>query len=530
VNLFILFFNFFQKQLFNLHFLMCLDQTEASRREFLKMVGAFSLIDEGSFDTTQLSDKEKDKQEKMPKIYDLIIVGAGTAGMPCAIEAAARGRQVLVIEKADRVGGTLPLTGGHMSAGGTQHQHREGIQDSIEAHFAEVMQISNQTAPPELVRLAVTEAPRTIDWLDSLGFEFAPESPRIVYGHVPYHVARTQYGKDAGKSILKVILPLWDKYIANGHITIKLEHRLEKILLDQGEVKGVTVSFRDNIEKYFGKKTVLTTGGYAANSALFSQFHPQHPRLISTAAPTSTGEAIQIAQEIGAQFWNADKHISSLGGIEEMPQTGKADFWSAWAMVFTTSYRPAREVYVNALGQQFMDETNPDPDYRERKLAQQLDKKMWCIFDEKSLMQKDAMNIVPKWSVDQLKMKALEGKCCWQADTLAELAQKSGLPVAAFEETIRYHNQKVATNETTLPAINEGPFYALLTYATSLISFGGLAVNAQLEVLDTQHNRIKNLYAAGEILGAGATTGNAFCGGMLVTPALSFGRWLGQHL
>jgi fumarate reductase flavoprotein subunit len=69
-----------------------------------------------------------------------------------------------------------------------------------------------------------------------------------------------------------------------------------------------------------------------------------------------------------------------------------------------------------------------------------------------------------------------------------------------------------------------------LSYTSSLISFGGLCVNKDLQVIDNQGNPIKGLYAAGEALGAAATSGNAFCGGMLITPALSFGRMLGRKL
>ena len=126
--------------------------------------------------------------------YDIIIIGAGTAGMPCAIEAAQRGASVLVIEKDDKIGGTLHLSGGHMSAGGTRPQVRLGIEDSVEKHYADVVEISKNTANDVLIRKAIAEAPHTIDWLDDLGFDFAPESPRLIYGHVPYTVARTHYG------------------------------------------------------------------------------------------------------------------------------------------------------------------------------------------------------------------------------------------------------------------------------------------------------------------------------------------------
>ena len=506
-----------------------------NRRKFLKSMGGITA-------TVTLGRELLAQKIIRSPDYDLIVVGAGTAGMPCAIAAAEKGSRVLVIEKADRVGGTLHYTGGQMSAGGTRHQAARGIVDFADEHYKEVMQISKNTAVPYIVKLATDEAPKTIDWLDGLGFEFAADSPRIVYGHVPYSVARTQYGKDAGESIFKVIEPLWNRYVAAGNITLMLNTQLKELVVADGAVVGVRVQRNpsagvlDGLQTKTAKNTVLTTGGYANNALLFAQKHPKHPRLISTAAPGSTGEGIVIAEKAGAKFWNADAHISSLGGIEIEPNSGHADFWTAWAMVFTTSYRPAREIYVNDAGQRFMDESNPDPDYRERAVADQPQKRFWVVFDEAAL-NATAMTVVPKWTIDKIKSESKKGKCAWVAGSVAELAAKTGLPAAALQATVAQYNLFCRTKidaeygrKDLTNAVESGPFYAILTYATSLISFGGLAVNAQLQVLDVRNKPIANLYAAGEILGAGATTGNAFCGGMLVTPAISFGRILGNKL
>ena len=107
--------------------------------------------------------------------YDVIIVGAGTAGIPVAIFAARRGGRVLLLDAAPRIGGTLFLSTGQMSAAGTQLQQAKGIEDSAELHFDDVMRISQNTADAELVRLAVNEAAPTFDWLMEGGFEPFPE-------------------------------------------------------------------------------------------------------------------------------------------------------------------------------------------------------------------------------------------------------------------------------------------------------------------------------------------------------------------
>lgn len=466
--------------------------------------------------------------------WDVIIVGAGTAGMACAITAAEHEAKVVVIEKASDIGGTLHITGGHMSAAGTRRQQEKGIDDSPDRHFDDVMRISRGTADPVLVRLAVDEAPHTIDWLDDLGFPFAPETPALVYGHEPYSVPRTYWGVEAGKSILQTIRPLWDRHVASGRITVLLEHELTELVGNNKRVVGVVVQGPNGAIQLRGAAIVLTTGGYAANPSFFAEVTPGRPRLISTARQTSTGDGILIARRVGAQFRGADKYLATLGGIELEPGSGRADWWTAWALVFSPAYRMPREIYVNLHGRRFIAEDEPSPDRRERALLEQPGHKFWCVFDEAALA--DGETIVRQWNAAQLRTEAAKGKVIWSADTLEELARRAGIDADGLIQTVSSYNRAVSRGNDPLGRthlthpIERPPFYALLTYGTSLISFGGIAVDGRLRVLDKQAKPIPGLYAAGEILGAAATSGQAFCGGMLLTPSLSFGRLLGRWL
>lgn len=507
------------------------------RRTFTEQLSTLGLLSLG------MTDLDWGKSLAQIENYDLIIAGAGTAGIPCAIAAAENGAKVLLVEKSDQVGGTLHISGGHMSGGGTKRQKAMGIEDSPQAHYEDVIRICRDTADRRLVQIAVEEAPKTLDWLDELGFEFAPESPRIVYGHVPYQVARTYYGKEAGKSILKAILPLLEKYIQKGDIRLLLQHSLTGLVKEKNVFIGVKVQ-SEGKEKYFkAKHIVLATGGYAANTALFAKLHSGHSRLLSTAALTSQGDGIQLATSHKAAFRWADKHISSLGGVELEPGSGRVDFWTSWAMLFTTAYRPPREVYVNADARRFMKEDEDDPDIRERIISKQKGECFWAIFDEKGLTEPDEKTgqtpspILIRWSLEQIKAEAQKGKALWQANDLDELAKKTGLPSVQLNQTIDNYNRCVADNldeyfgrKYLFKKIENPPFYALKSYCSSLISFGGLHINENFQVLDKKGKTIEGLYAIGEIIGAAATSGNAFCGGMLITPAMSFGRILGKRL
>jgi fumarate reductase flavoprotein subunit len=293
------------------------------------------------------------------------------------------------------------------------------------------------------------------------------------------------------------------------------------------------ISFKTQNSKFI----ILTTGGYGSNHEFFKKVTPSDwTRLVSTAQETSTGDGIIAAMAVGAKFHNADKHTATLGGLELEPNSGRTDFWKNWARVSNSIDRKPREIYVNAHARRFMDENEPDPDTREKAVEAQPDKKMWLIFDEKALYDEGGC-IVPQWAPEKLKQEAQNQKAVWVADTIEQLAIQIGLDEATLTNTVNDFNDCVVNQNdinfgrTHLQnAISEGPFYAILTYCFSLVTFGGLATNADLQVLDTDNRPMPNLYAAGEILGGGVTCGNAFVGGMFVTPALSFGRYLGQKL
>jgi len=143
---------------------------------------------------------------------------------------------------------------------------------------------------------------------------------------------------------------------------------------------------------------------------------------------------------------------------------------------------------------------------------------------------------VPFWGTDGLRAAAREGGVAWVGDTLAELAERAGIDPDALEKTVQRFNAEAPVGDDPFGRrrgshlITDGPFYAIRNVATMFISFGGLVVDSELRVVDEAGSPVPGLYAAGEIIGAGTTTGNAFCGGMLLTPALTFGRRLGRSL
>jgi fumarate reductase flavoprotein subunit len=474
---------------------------------------------------------------------DVLIAGAGSAGIPCAIRAAQRGLTVLMIEKDSEAGGTLHITAGHLSAAGTQLQKEKSIEDSPGEHWKDIQRISRNTADEIITHKAVQLAPSTIDWLQRCGYVFHEKTPAIFFGHEAYGKPRTYFGADdyfggpimqPGKAVLKALLPLFEELVNDGKIRLHTRHSLVKINTEGTRVVSVEAKTGNTIKKFSAKNYVLTTGGYAANPDFFASHHPGK-KLISTARHTSTGDGIIAAMQAGGIFHNAEKYMATLGGIEYLPGSGRVDFWQAWAKVSNSHDRKPREIYVNEHGLRFMNEHDLTVDERERIVMQQPNQRFFVVFSETAL--EAGPPLISQWNILKFKEEAQKEKCCWTADSIEMLAHKINVPVENFINTVKIFNDCVDNKSDSLfgrtcleHKIEGPPYYAVLVYASSLLSFGGIKVNEQLQVIHQSGAAFTNLFAAGEILGAGATSGNAFCGGMLLTPAISFGKWLGENI
>jgi len=467
----------------------------------------------------------------MSEQFDLIVVGAGTAGLPCAYEAATRGVRVLVLEKSEEIGGTLHLSGGHMSAAGTRRQRERGLSDTVEAHIADVMRISRGTARPDLVRLAATLAPETVDWLDTQGFVFAPETPRLVYGHEPYSVPRTYYGPDEARSILAVLRRLVEPLLQPDAIDLRLETVLTGFIYEDGRVTGVRYAGRGGVGEARAPAVVLATGGYGAAPDLFAELDGWP--LVTAARETSTGDGLRLARELGAAIVGQGMFIPTFGGLPAPDNPGRVVWHDRPRLV--AAERPPWEIYVTRAGQRFVAEDTSSIDAKERALCSVPDLTFFAVFDDRAL--EASSPVVVGWTADDLRARANRHPAVFGAPSLDELARRAGIVPAALEETVAEYNAAVAAGHdarfgrTYLPApIERPPFYALQNHGITLITFAGIDVDSELRVRRTDGSIIAGLYAAGEVIGAAATMGNSFCGGMAITPALSFGRFLGQRL
>lgn len=465
--------------------------------------------------------------------YDVAVVGAGTAGLPTAIEAAERGLRVLLLEKSDSVGGTLWRSWAQLSAGGTSVQRAKGIHDTPELHFDDVMRISKRTADPMLVRLAVTHAPSTIEWLMESGFDMDPDAPAILHFHEPYSLPRTYWGRNAGRSILDVLLPKLDALVESGAVELRLGTALTALRQDSGgAVDGLVVRTADgSTEEVTAGAVVLTTGGYSGNPTVFPRLTAGAP-LVGPGAPTSDGSGILAALDIGAEIRGEDLFLPTYGGVLRADSSYETVHLDDYPQL-TPQARQPWEIHVNVRGERFVAEDASSVDVRENALLEQPGLEFWVVYD--SHAREVAPPLFPTWTSADLDTAFDENPSFVTGGNLGELADAAGIDPARLRETVEEYNAAVRTGtdpfgRVHLPAaIAEPPFYAVRNHGTTLKSPAGLRVNQSLQVLSAT-GPIDNLYAVGEALGGSTMSGKSFVSGMSVTPALSLGRLVGKSL
>lgn len=460
--------------------------------------------------------------------YDVAVIGAGTAGLAVASELALRGAQVLLIEKSDRIGGTLHVSSGQMSAAGTKLQRDKGIEDSPDRHFDDVMRISRNTADPVLVRKAVDLAAGTIDWLMEEGFDLDPVCPAILHLHEAYRIPRTYWGRDGGRSVLAVLTRNFERAQATGRISLKLQARLTGLVGGAGGVAGVRIAESSGASEIRAGAVVLSSGGYGSNPQLFAELTNGHP-LYSACWPTSTGDGIVAARSLGARVDCGEHFLPTFAGIEDPPGSGRVT-WGELP-VLTPQWRQPWEIYVTRAGTRFMAEDTESVDSRERALLRQPGMTFWIVFDAR--IRREAPPLLPTWPRERIEAAFASHPSFARADAAEALARAAGLDPAALARTLAEYNagspDPFGRQHRPCP-IAEPPFFAIKAHGMVVKTPAGVAVDERLRALGSDGQPIPGLYVIGECYGGGRLSGNSFVGGMSVTPALSFGRFLGRAL
>lgn len=504
-------------------------QDKISKRDVLKLTGLG--VGLSALGLTACSNDDAGK-------YDVIVVGGGNSGLPVAIFAGQRGANVLVVDAASAIGGTLFLSSGQMSAAGTKLQKTKGIEDSAQSHYDDIMRISKNTADPVLVKLAVFNAGDTFDWLTDNGFAVRDGHPVTGTTHEPYSHARYAWGPEGGMSILKVLESQLKPLMDSGKVKVMTNTEVTELITNSsGAVEGVVVKTDQGVSRILGRNVVLTCGGYTYNPDMYQKLEGAKIYSQST-YPFSMGAGYKLGTAVGGYVRGGQNHTPLFGAImaeDEYPGPIRA-----MARHFPGD-RPPWEILVNVDGKRFIQEDVLSHDVYEQGLRAQPEERAWFVFD--SEIYKKAPQLIRGgmsggWTAEDTESAFSQGdtKFFFKADSIKELAEKAKVDAAGLEQTIAEYNKAQAGGKdrlgrTFMPLpIAKAPYYAVQTQSWALTSYAGLAVNENLEVITQAGKPVGNLYAAGELLGMGQMMGNSVCGGMSVTPALTLGRLLGQKI
>ena len=435
---------------------------------------------------------------------DVVIVGAGGAGLTAAVRATQEGAKVLVLEKMSMVGGNSLKASGGMNCAGTKFQAAAGITDSgVQEFIEDTMNGGHQLNDLALVTTMAENSSDAVNWLESIG---AP-LPKVAATGGTTH--KYLHSPEDGSPVGAYLVAKLSEEAEKQGIEIMLNTKATEILMDGGAAVGVKAEDAAHDYTINAKSVILATGGFGSNFELMCSFNPSLANAVTTNHPGATGDGILMAEAVGAATVDMDQ-------IQLHPTV-----YQATSMLVSEKMRSLGAILVNQEGKRF---TN-DLATRDAVSAAELEQTggyAYIIFDQ---------NLVDN---NKSAKEYIEKGMAVQGDTYEALAEAMGVDVQAFVETMNTWNAAVAAGEDAEFGRNNGmdadlstaPYYAIKIAPGIHHTMGGIKINTSAEVIDTNGNVIPGLFAAGETTG-GIHGGNRV-GGNAVCDFIVFGRIAGK--
>lgn len=439
---------------------------------------------------------------------DVIVVGAGAAGLSAAITAAEAGANVVVVEKQGIIGGSTTRSGGKILASGTTWQEAQGYEDSPELMLEYLMSFDrNGQMDEEKVKAFCDNSVENINWLADLGVNVI----NVEYIHsslTPWRVHNVYGGggQTSGHGG-QIMVPLYDAAVSLG-VTICYNTTANTLLVNEdGSVYGVEAETADgNTVTFTGGAVVLATGGYCHNEEMLSVYSAFLPTNVYSSVPASnTGDGIVMAETIGAKNTVAGGlqlvYVSFTSGVGINEESG---------------------LIVDASGNRVVDEYT-----YQSHVAQ-------ALADADSPV---GYYIATANDPNATVQYAMTLSSTVSAASVEELAEQIGMEPETLAATVARYNELCAAGEDEdfgKPAeymipVEGDTYYAIAMNPTSSVTFGGLDITLQSQVLDTEDQVIPGLYAAGEVAFTGLFADEYPCCGMAVGSAVYFGRIAGAE-
>lgn len=453
--------------------------------------------------------------ETIEKQADVIIIGAGGAGLAAAVTAHQKGATVVVIEKMPRAGGNTILSGGAFNAADSTRQTKQAIEDSPEKHYTQTFEGGDKLGNPELVKTLTENAYPAIQWLEGLGMEFKAEVFTVLGGMWP---RAHKPVKPLGTGFIDTYLSYVEKN-SNG-IEIMYETKATEIIMENGKAIGVKAEGKDgNVVLKANKGVVVAAGGFGANVEMRDANNKTWPTLTNLKTTNhigATGDGMIMAEKIGANLIGMDNiQLLPMGD----PETG--------SLSGNIEQGVENRIFVNKDGNRFVDE-GQRRDVMTKALFEQKDTSMWVIVDKHSYATGDVKNNFNE-SIDEL---VAQGRA-YKADTLEDLAKQIGANPENLVKAVNEFNKAVekggkdAFGRTLFKEkLDSAPYYAGARVPTVHHTMGGIQINTSAQVLDKDGKIIPGLYAAGET--TGGIHGSNRLGGNALADMTVFGRIAGE--
>ena len=467
----------------------------AAATEALKKAGA----DIDYLDAHKRAAAEDGAKEEKTLETEIVIVGAGGAGMAAAIMAHQAGKQFVILEKMPYVGGNTTKATGGMNAAETHYQKEQGIEDSVELFISDTMTGGHNLNDPELVRTLAEKSAGAIEWLDSIGADL----PKISFSGGA-STNRIHAPAD-GSAVGNYLVDKFSEKLTELGVEVMLNTKATELIMEDGKIAGVKAESKDANYTIKAKAVILATGGFGANLDMIAGFRPDLQGTVTTNAPGATGDGIVMAQAVGA----------ALVDIEQIQLHPTVE--QTTSMLITESVRGDGAILVNQSGHRFTNELLTRDAVSAAELAQE-GQYAYIIFDQHL---RDNLKAIEKYVKNGLTV---------QADTIEELARKLDIYPSFLAMTLKNWNEAVAAQNDAAFGRTTGmdnnlttpPYYAIQIAPGIHHTMGGVKINASAQVISTEGSVIPGLFAAGEVTG-GVHGGNRL-GGNAVADIVIFGR------
>ena len=440
---------------------------------------------------------------EIPESSDVVIVGAGTAGLICAARLLEAGRSVTIIEKQDIPGGSMGMTYGGVAAAGSQLQANYALGrfddsplynvDAMLALLANYINPDHDTHEGQMPFQTAMyhNSGALVDWLHGMGVGFYTMGVNKAYGITPY-LAPGCYEGGCGYAMEFLV----DRVGALGGQIFYGVKATGLVQADDGTVTGVTAEGEDgSTYTVSGRAVVLATGGYGANQDMIAQYSPKYAGHVFNCSPCSTGEGIEMGVAAGGYVECMDRDLGAF-----LSTDGSDGSFFELAFLYQTT--PG--IMVNANGDQFGNITSNNHGMQAAALLDEANGgKFYHVFDESAAVTTKKNDT---WAFDTYAAVFDRG-LVQHFDTVEEAAEALNLPDLAA--TIEKNNEVALTGEPdewgrkVVPYIDTRTgVYAISVMPTFYLTTGGLAIDTDTHVLREDGSAIAGLYAAGDVCGS----------------------------